>query len=51
MDKIEDILMLAEKCGKRVEVIDAARKLRKYSPTMSIYEAYEQGWDHIKNEK
>ena len=40
MNKIEDILMLAEKCGKRSQV---------YSPSMSLYDSYEQGWDHVKS--
>ena len=49
MNKIEDIVMLAEKCGKRSEVIETAKKLREYSPSMSLYDSYEQGWDHVNS--
>jgi|13_taG_2_1085334.scaffolds.fasta_scaffold98562_2 hypothetical protein len=49
MNKIEDILMLAEKVGKRAIVLDTARKLREFSPSITLYEAYEQAWDHVKN--
>ena len=51
MNKIEDILMLAEKCGKRSQVIETAKKLREYSPSMSLYDSYEQGWDHVKSKQ
>jgi len=49
MNKIEDILMLAEKVGKRSKVLETARKLKEYSPSITQYEAYEQAWDHVKN--
>jgi hypothetical protein len=49
MNRLEDILMLAEKVGKRVQVIDTAKKLRSISPSMQLEDAYEQAWDHIKN--
>lgn len=49
MNRIEDILMLAEKVGKRSIVLETARKLREYSPSLSQYDAYEQAWDHVKN--
>ena len=49
MNRLEDILMLAEKSGNRDKVIETAKKLREYSPSMKMEDAYEQAWDHIKS--
>ena len=51
MSRLEDILMLAEKFGKRNQVIDTARKLKSYSPGMTNEELYEMAWEHIKKER
>tara|TARA_X000001382_G_scaffold24065_1_gene14954 strand:+ start:1582 stop:1737 length:156 start_codon:yes stop_codon:yes gene_type:complete len=51
MSRLEDILMLAEKFGKRSQVIDTARELRSYSPGMGTEESYEMAWEHIKKDR
>ena len=51
MSRLEDILMLAEKFGKRNQVIDTARQLKSYSPSMTREESYEMAWEHIKKDR
>ena len=43
--------MLAEKYGKRNQVIDTAKELKAYSPSMTREESYEMAWEHIKKDR